>query len=37
MLFDLEGNGNLQFGAVSVILNEYENSVPVLVLTNMVD
>ena len=37
MLFDLEGNGNLQFGAVSVILNEYENSVPVLVLTNSVD
>jgi hypothetical protein len=37
MLYDLEGNGNLRFGAVSVIQNKYENSVPVLVLTNKVD
>tara|TARA_R100001594_G_scaffold133395_1_gene174072 strand:- start:811 stop:1281 length:471 start_codon:yes stop_codon:yes gene_type:complete len=38
MLFDLEGNGNLQFGAVSVIKVKYcESSVPVLVLTNKVD
>ena len=37
MLFDLEGNGNLRFGAVSVIQNQYENSVPVLVLTNKVN
>jgi|21_taG_2_1085346.scaffolds.fasta_scaffold00386_18 hypothetical protein len=35
MLFDLEGNGNLQLGAVSVIKVKYcESSVPVLVLTN---
>jgi len=38
MLYDLEGNGNLKFGAVSVIhLNYCESSVPVLVLTNNVD
>jgi len=38
MLYDLEGNGNLQFGAVSVIHLKYcESSVPVLVLTNKVD
>lgn len=38
MLFDLEGNGNLRFGAVSVIHVKYcESSVPVLVLTNSVD